>query len=231
MLKQQLVDGKLLDEFDKRMAVVETAYADLTHATSDYWWNLYKIHQDDLWRARYDSHGDWLGTLLTERFGPRRQTFYTVMRAIERWKSFGMAYPKIYSLLGDRKVALEGDLEELFDRDGLKPEVAEQLEEQGITPLELIEQASELGPGEARSRMRQFVEKDQIFFLDDCAYNATTGVILANLRWDNETGLVGVWTVKITAQDVTEGKPKRQKGEFLPEELARFAASKLGIRI
>jgi len=142
MLKQQLVDGKLLDEFDKRMAVVETAYADLTHATSDYWWNLYKIHQDDLWRARYDSHGDWLGTLLTERFGPRRQTFYTVMRAIERWKSFGMAYPKIYSLLGDRKVALEGDLEELFDKDGLKPEVAEQLEEQGITPLELIEQAT-----------------------------------------------------------------------------------------
>jgi len=37
--------------------------------------------------------------------------------------------------------------------------------------------------------------------------------------------------VKITAQDVTEGKPRRQKGEFLPEELARFAASKLGIRI
>jgi len=78
---------------------------------------------------------------------------------------------------------------------------------------------------------RALVEEDPKFastLRGSSQYDAETGLYSCDVRWDHaEDGLMGIWRVTCTAQDITEGKRRKNTG-VVPEKVAEFIASRLG---
>jgi len=229
----QVVDSVLLTTYDQHMQIVEAAHLAASTSMSDYWWSLWLIRRDGEWKARYERFVDWLGDFTVQPFGRSQQTYYSVMGAIDRWYKLGATDEDVQGFLrSGAEMALRVDSKELYGKNGkgpVKPEVVEQIEAGHETPLEYLRRVSELSPGEARREIKRLVEKESLFFLpDDVFYNEKSGELLVNLRWDSaEDGLVGIWTLRITATEVTPNKVEHKV--FLPERLSRFLLSKFGI--
>lgn len=232
MSKQQIIPEDLRQRYELAIGTVEASAEGAAEARAAYWWNLYVIWRDDLWRADCDGFREWLGWFAVQSWGESAQTFYNVKGAVERWFGLGFTEEQVKNLLRSRKVALEHDIKEWFLEGGkgdLRPEIKEKLDAEGETIQEAVLRIADLGPGEARKEVRRFVDPNHIFAHKMSTYwDPKTHHVLVNVQWENEEdGIVGVWTIKLTGEDVTEGKHPADKKK-LPEKVARWLVAKLG---
>lgn len=230
-----IISPKLSRAYDNQIAIVEASHQEASTATAEYWWALYVIKRDNLWRAKYEEgkFKEWLSDLRRERFGPSKSDFYMVLGTIERLMRGGMVEEDVKPLLGSLTTALKGDLKELFDRNGkgdLKPEILAKLEDDNESFPEFVERLQDLGPGEQRTQVSRLRTKDHIFFTDEFDYDELTGRWMGNVRWESdEDGTVYTGTVIITATETTAKKKFPRKPNYLPEKIARYIESRFGI--
>lgn len=230
MTKGQVIDQNQYTLYSKHIAIVESSASEMTKSQSEYWFSLWIIYRDDLWKSVTDSgkFTDWLGDFSVSRHGCSVQTFYTRMKAVKYWFSLGLPEDKVRLLLGSRsEVALQRDIEAWFEKDGeLKEEVLSQIEAGHESPAEYLERVSQLGPSEARREVQRLTVKDEIFPLpDECLYDTKSGTLLFKLRHDNEgDGLKWIGTIRITG--VSEDGVI-----FLPEQIARYIGKRMGLRL
>jgi len=235
--RQTIISPELSAAYDEAMAEVEASHGEASDALSRYWWNLYRIKRDNLWRAKYEDgrFADWLDDIHREPFGPSKSDFYMVCGTVERFMRGGMTEEEVRGKLGFLNTALKGDLAKLFDKKGkgdLLPEVAKQLQEEGITFKELVEDLTAIGPGEARARVSQLTDQETIYALeDDWSYDERIGRLMVNFRWETrEDGLVWTGTVNVTASELTSNKKYKDRPNYLPERVAKYILSRFGIR-
>jgi len=223
--RQTIVSPDLDIAYHDRIVRVEAAYYAASNNISEYWWALFEIYRDNLWRAKADAGRfvDWLGDLSKEAWGPSRQDFYDTMGAVERLMKMGLTESEIKERIGRFSTAHKTDLKLLFTKNGkgeLLPDVKAQLAEGGETPAEFALRLDTLGPGERRAAVRGLVEKDHIFFTDG-VYDERLGRAMANVLWENDNGIVIKGTCLITFTETTE--PKQSKtGTYLPEMIGRL---------
>jgi len=233
--RQTIISPDLDAAYADAIALVEASHGEASEAISIYWWTLFVIKRDNLWRAKYDEgqFKEWLLDLRRERFGPSRSDFYMVIGTVERLLRGGLTESEIRPMLGQLTTALKGDLKELFDRNGkgdLKPEVLAQLKAEGESFPEFVERIGELGPGEGRTQVSRLTSRDHIFFVDDWEYDERLGRFMANVRWENdEDGIVYTGTVIVTCTETTQKKKYRNKPNYLPEKIADSIRHRFGL--
>ena len=233
---QTIISDRLSKAYDKAMAEIEASHGEASEAISNYWWNLYVIKRDNLWRAKYDEghFKDWLADLSKEAFGPSKTDFYDTMGAVDKLKKLGKTEDEIHPLLGKLTTAIKNDLKLLFEKNGkgaLLPEVQEQLEEDGLTPSEWVDSLSVMSPSDQRSEVLGKVRRTSIYFLEDAtAYDEINGRLMANVQWETaDDGIVYKGTVIITATEITNPRKHTKKQNYLPREVAEYIMQRLGI--
>jgi hypothetical protein len=228
----EVVDSKLYDEYQTRIATVEAASGEISNGNSQYWWNLWQIYRDQSWKAVSTSFVDWLGGFCVEPFGCSRQSFYTRIKNIKRWQTLGISDDKIMLLLGSKnESAIQSDIDDWFNKEGeLKEDVALRIEAGHETPEQFLERTSQLSPGEARSEVQRVVSPDRIFAIPDTAvYDEVSGMLMFNVRWDHERdGVMWLGTVRITGVQIA---PESTGQMYLPGKVASFIVKKLGLRL
>lgn len=234
--KNTIVSPKLIQAYDMRIHKVEASHGEASEAISEYWTNLYIIKRDNLWRAKYNEgqFKDWLADLSKEAFGPSKTDFYDTMGAIDRLKRLGKTEEEIYPLLGHMTTAIKSDMKLLFEKNGkgkLLPEVQAQFDEQGITGSEFVDRVSTMSASDQRSEVLGKRFKASIYFMeDDVSYDEVNGRLLCNVIWENsEEGIVGKWTVVVTATEITEPRKHKKKEQYLPREVAEYIMDRFGI--
>lgn len=224
-------------EYDLAMYQVQLSFDAISSEVSAYWWNLYLIKRDELWRSDVDSNegfDDWLGDFSVKPFGQSRAQYYAVMASIERFKRIGKSDDEVRELLGKRKVALEGDLKELFldgGRGDLRPEVAERIAAGGESVGQFVDRIADLGPGEARSAVRTLLGEDKVYVIQDEVVESN-GELLVNMVWESpEDGIVWRGTVRISGTALDTGPRLRNSPSgVLPDTVSRYIQKRLGIR-
>lgn len=221
-------------EYQRQIAIVESASSAMAQTQSEYWWALWVIYRDNLWKSVTASgkFTDWLGDLAVAPYGVSRETFYNRIRNIQRWQALGIPDDKVQHLLGSRnETALHQDIDAWFEKNGqIKEEVAKQIEDGRETPAEFIERVSELAPGEARQEVQRLTVKDKVFCIpDDAVLNVEQGTLMFNVRWDNEEdGLRWLGTCRITGVQIA---PESSGEMYCPELVLRFLAKALRLRL
>lgn len=233
-MDQQVISKELIEAYDLSMGRVKSAHQGRMENERDYWVELYTIKRDELWRAKFELFKDWLGEFSTEPFGESISTYYAVMGTIDRMLQNGVTWKTVQLYLGNRKVALEGDLQKWFEDNGkgaLKPEVQKQLEDGGENLNQFVRRVASLPSGEARKETNRFTEKDKIYATDDQAlWDEETGTLLFNCAWENEDdGLIWRGTITLTGTRIM-GNGKKKAGSVLPSRVAEWAKSRLGVR-
>lgn len=234
--QQTVISGKLSKAYEKAMEEVEASHGEASEALSRYWWTLYEIKSNNLWRAKF-KEGEfklWLSELCSETFGPKKSTYYKVMGAIDRFRRIGKSDDEIFGLLGNLSTALLDDFTLLFDKHGkgdMLPEIAAQIEAGGETPEEFLDRISDLSPSDQRQEVLRLVKPDSIYFMDDStSYDELNGRLLANVQWETKTdGVIYRGTVSITATEITSPRKHSKKEQYLPREIAEFLMRRLGI--
>lgn len=234
--QQTIVGSKLAKAYETAMHEVEASHGEASEALSRYWWTLYEIKTNNLWRAKYKEgqFKEWLSELCTEKFGPKKSTFYKVMGAIDRFRRIGKSDDEIFALLGNLSTALLEDFTLLFDKHGkgdILPEVLKQIEAGGETPDEFLDRIAELNPSEQRQEVLKLTQQDSVYFLDDStSYDELNGRLMTNVQWETkDDGIIYRGTVVITATEITVPRKHTKKKDYLPKRVAEFLMSKLGI--
>ncbi len=235
--QQTIISSKLHKAYVSAMETVEASHGEASDALSRYWWTLYQIKSNNLWRAKF-KEGEfklWLEELCTEKFGPKKSTYYKVMGAVDRFRRIGKSDDEIFGLLGNLSTALLDDFTLLFDKHGkgdILPEIAAQIEANGETPEEFLDRIADLSPSDQRQEVLRLVKPSTIYFMDDStSYDELNGRLMTNVQWETkEDGIVYRGTVVITSTEITEPRKHSKKKEYLPKEVADFIMSKLGIR-
>lgn len=229
-----LVSNAIREAYTTCMFQVQIAHQEAIDAVSAYWWNLYLIKRDNLWTAEFENFSDWLGDFSVQEFGQSRQTYYSVMNSIERYKRIGKNDEQIKHLLAHRKVALEGDFSQLFSDNGkgdIRPEALARIEAGGETVSEFVDRVAALPAGESRAVVARVSSNEHIFITDDEAvYDEATGRLMFNVQYEsNEDGLLWQGTLTITATEIV-ARRRQSQGNFLPEKISTWLKKKLGIR-
>lgn len=220
------------EPYDQAMYQVEISFQEITSGVSSYWWNLYQIKTNELWRCDFDSFEDWLGDFSVKPFGQSRATFYAVMSSIERFQRIGKNDEEIRELLGKRKVALEGDFKDLFLEGGrgeIRPEVAERIAAGGETVQGFVDRVADLAPGEARQAVRSLLSQDKVYVIQEEVIEQG-GRLLINMVWENDTdGIIWKGTVTVSAAEIVS-RPGRTISNQIPEAVSRYIQKRFGIR-
>jgi len=231
---QQIISKELSEAYDTAMSEVALSHKERATQECRYWWNLFLIKRDELWRAKFEMFEDWIGEFSKEPFGESRATYYNVMGTIDRMLREGVTQKTVQLYLGNRKVALEGDLQKWFEgngKGGLLPEIQKELAEGGENLNQFVRRVAELPSGEARKEVTRFTQKDKIYPTDEPAlWDDETGTLLFNINWENEGGLVGKFTLTLTGLKLL-GNGKAKAGSVLPSKVAEWAMSKFGVRL
>jgi len=228
----EIVDQRLYDEYQTRMARVEASAGKIAEGNAEHWWSLWEIYRDKSWRVEYKTFTEWLGMYCVQPYGDSRQSFYTRIKNIKRWQSLGLEDQKIIFLLGSRnETAIQNDIDEWFDSNGeLKESVALRIEAGNETPSEFLERASKLSPGEARQEVQRVFNPEKIYPLDDSVvYDEKTGILMFNIRYDTEEdGCIWLGTVRITGVQIA---PESNGLMFLPQRVAQWLCKRLSLRL
>jgi hypothetical protein len=228
VLKGQVIDGKLADQFKKHIEIAEAAHGAASTHLGNYWWALYQIWGKEEWRAKYESLDEFVGTLATEGWGPSRSAFFARMKHISRWRSLGFKPSEVRGLLGNPRVAIEGDLDNLFERGAkeptLLPEVVARLEEQGETLKDVIKRAATLGPGEARKAVREYAPQAQIYFMTNTfRHDGDEECYVMEIAYEHpQQGMVGTYELSFNLLAADQRRT-------VPNEVLDFLLRKLGV--
>lgn len=170
LIISKVIPQDVVNQYNSYMADAESAYGAVGSGLGRYWWALYKIYSEKLWVAGFESLDDWLGDLSRQSWGPSRASFFSRMKAIKTWFDLGLSEEEVRTLLGNPKVAIEYDVRRWFAPGGseILPEVRARIEAEGKTPAQVIIEAGELGPSEARKRIRAFLDRDEIYPVGEC---------------------------------------------------------------
>ena len=223
------LSNDLYKRYQASIRIVEMAGDVSEGSEAQYWWQLWVIRRDELWKAEHKYFTDWLGWFTKQEWGDSQGEYYNKMGLIENLKAVGLTSSAIKSLLGKRaKTALTVDLGRLFTKRGgqrgVKPEVFQQIESGGETPKQFVKRVAGLAPGEARATVLGLVDKFKAFFHRDAFYDPQRRVILANLQAEHEEkGILGKWTVAIKLTNTETGEVE------MPDEVKEWLARKMGI--
>lgn len=228
MSKQQVIDprNETWKAYQKQLTVVKASKDESSSLESEYWWALWTIFRDELWRADgEEKFVDWLGWFTVQPFGDSQGAFYDRMNAIKNWQTLGFTTAReIKYLLKNYKMAIGPDLKRLMDTDGFKPEIEEQIQGANETPKEFVRRVAELGKGEARKEVLGKVYKNRFFFhRDGAVFDKKRQIIMANLQWEHEDeGIKGIYTLSLKCTNTETGEVE------MSPEVAQWLASKLG---
>lgn len=220
--------------YEEAMYQVEMSFAAIASEVSAYWWNLYQIKQNAWWQCDFDTFEDWLGDFSVKPYGQSRASFFNVMGAIERFKRIGKTDEEVRELLGKRKVALEGDLKEMFldgGRGAIRPEIQARLAAGGETVAQFVDRVADLAPGEARQAVRAVLRKDKVYVVEDQTAEVD-GRLLLNMVWESEEdGILWNGTVTISGQEIVARRSRLTTAPHqLPPAITDYICSRLGIR-
>lgn len=199
-VKYSLVSSETIRLYEKYSMEAEAAYKLLEAGLSRYWWSLYEIYSKRLWEAYFETLDDWIGDMARQAWGPSRSAFFSRMGAIQTWFRLGLGEEEVKVLLGSPKVAIEHDIRKwLYKEDNevrVLPEVAERIEAEGKTPAQVIMEANDLGPAEARKRIMSFLVKDEIYPLDD--FSLSQDRLEMRLMYEtHKAGVVGDYKIVV----------------------------------
>jgi hypothetical protein len=229
--------AELHERYDQAMANAEAAAGEAAAQQTMYWWSLWVIKRDKLYRAKgHLSEEKWLDNdLLSEAWAPSRATYKGVMTAICDWKALGANDEGVQRLLGNRKVAVEGDIRNWFVPDSdrvLRPEVRMMLAAKGETPLQALVRISELPSGQARAAAGEVVDRE--YFLIERGSLVTTrqhGLVeIVSFIVRNEhtrKGLLGKWKITLVSEPL-EVEDTHQ-GNRWPTHLLAWLLSRFGL--
>ncbi len=228
-----VISQKLIDAYDRAMTEIEAAAGERATQEKRYWWNLYLIRRDELWKARFTTMKDWLGEFSKQPFGESVATYYGVMGTIERMLREGVKSRTVQTYLGNRKTALEGDMKAWFEDGGrgpLKPAIQLQLEAKGETLDTLVRRvAVELPPGQAREEIGSYIPKEKFYATDDPAVvNPRTGELMFNIVWESAKGGIQ-WKGTLRIKGTRLAGNKKVEDNVLPEDVAGWLMSKFGV--
>lgn len=215
------------------MAEVEAASTDAAEAVRRYWWNLWLIKRDKLWRAGgFKTESAWIASWQTEPWAQSRATFFGVMQAIERWYALGGKDEDVQQLLGQRKTAIEADLGQWFtgtrDNEALKPEVRMMLAAKHETPIGALLRIAALGATEARVATGEVVDREYFFVPPDSLAWDNDHTLHLRLRHEHtRKGIMGEYTVKLIFTPIVEGR----KSPGYLRQAAEWLLSKFGLNV
>jgi len=231
-----VISPKLVAAYEKRQAIIEREHAKIADASSEYWWAMYEMYRDELWRARFETQEDWLGDWSASPSGRSKSTFYNVKDGIEAGFKVGLSEAEVRGqLLKGRKVATEGDFKQLFTREKggklgeLRPEVVERIEAGGETPRQYLLRLAELPDGEARGAVQALTRTEQIFVHEKDVV-VTDTMIAFNVQHESEKGgILYKGTVTLKISEITK-PPRRKKANEIPPVLQAWLIRKFGLK-
>lgn len=227
----------LHDRYQAVIESVEAASIDLAASQMTYWWGLWTIKRDKLYRAKgYLSEEQWLRSdLLAQAWAPSRSGYKSVMTAIADWYALKATDEQVQRLLADRKMAIESDLREWFidgrRAAGLRPEVLLALAAKGETPLVALERIAALPPDQARAAAGEVIDRDYWRIIPETVH-FLSGADKWNATVQHEhtrLGILEVGTLTWGYHRTDEHAPRKPAG--FPLILARWLMSKFGLAI
>lgn len=222
-------DTRLGELFDHRMALVDASFREASTHLSNGWWALWETYCDGSWRTRFEHINDWIGDLrANHKVG--RSDFFATMSSIKNLKALDVPDDKIKDVLGQPRTAFKGDLARLMQGGALMPDVAERVEQAYGSPALFIEAVSNADPGTGRRMMTELRQGNRFYWVTDPVYLGARGEVLCNAVWENETGLVGRYTFKISVRNITTGQ-NVPNPTHLPLPLAKWILGELGLKL
>lgn len=235
-IEGEVINQKDYQAYEKRMEIWRDSRETAAEKLSRGWQALWEIDQEELYKKAHGmSKKDWLKELSVHE-GLSNGDFYRTMGMAKNFLDNGVPEKLVWEVMGKQMTAMKVDLAEAFVQKGknkgqLLPEVKERIEEEYGSLAKLVENINGQGKGAARQSVSKVLAKDSVFALDDAVvFNPQRNELLVNVRWDDEGGLVGIYTLKITATNITEGVEVKDP-KHLPERIARWVGDKLGVKV
>jgi len=227
--------AELHDRYELAMHNAEAAAGEAAAQQSMYWYSLWVIHRDKLYPGKgYLSEEEWLRKeLLSDAWAPSRATYKGVITAITDWQALGASEEGVMRLLGNRKVAIEGDIRNWFvpgsDRE-LRPEVRMMLAARGETPGQALTRISELPPDQARAAAGEVVDREYwMVEQDSITYLKGADKLSCILRHEHtRTGLLGRYQLIVACRRIEPEPTRADPGDEIPFEVRSWLMSRFG---
>jgi hypothetical protein len=222
-----LVDPEKYGRYKALMETIEANFQLESVSHAERWWAIHLIYAEELWKLDGSTWEEWLADFSTRHYGCAKSAFYIREKQIKRWAELGWKEDKIKAMLSSNASALISDASQLYDKNGLKEEVVKQLEANNTTEEALYEQAAQLGPGEARKHIGEYLAGDKIYMRRDAAA-LPDGTILGTLRWETRDGEILEFAISISGR---MSSPEKKEKTYLPEECVKLLCKLLKVEV